>query len=141
MATILPVINTVGGFGGLDGYQVTWGPMANGDVGAPVGSTIYAANAVDTPAPGGGFMSGFADKTVQVVGTFGAGGSVALEGSNDGGVNWFALSNASAQTIAITSPALQEVIEAVIWLRPHVTAGDGTTSLTVTMFLRKTQVP
>jgi hypothetical protein len=37
--------------------------------------------------------------------------------------------------------APKAITEAVLWLRPHVTSGDGTTSLTASMFLRKTQIP
>lgn len=61
-------------------------------------------------------------------GTFGSGGSVQLEGSNDG-VNWFKLSPA-ALTAAGSFAALG-VTEVPKYIRPNVTAGDGTTSITV----------
>lgn len=149
MAIRTPTIIPVYGQTNLDGYQVVWSGMQNGDVGAGVGSTIAAVTpqggATTVPAvsaPGGGFMSGFADKTIAAVGTFGTGGSVACEGSLDGGSNWFALTPpTSATPIALTAASLAAVTEAVIWVRPHVTAGDGTTLLTVTMYFRKTQQP
>jgi hypothetical protein len=47
-------------------HFVQWTPMLNGDSGAPFG------------------MTGFADRSAQIVGTFGTGGTVLIEGSNDG---------------------------------------------------------
>lgn len=142
MATVLPIITTIVGQTNLDGWQVVWPAMKNGDVGAAVGSTISGTTGgAASPAPGGGFMSGFCDKSIQAVGTFGTGGSVACEGSNDAGANWLALNDPFGNVIAITAAAMKEITEAVIWIRPHVTAGDGTTSLNVTMFFRKTQSP
>lgn len=139
MANITPTVTRVMGQNGLDGYQVTWATMLNGDVGLAVGNAIGdGASAVKFSQ--GGFFSGFADKTIQVEGTFGAGGSVAAEGSNDG-TNFRALTNPQGTTIAVTSAGIAAITEAVIGVRPHVTAGDGTTSLTVTMFFRKTQTP
>lgn len=140
MANITPVVTPVYGHHNIDGWQVVWANMQNGDVGIAVGTTI-GQGAAAQPPPGGGTMAGFADKTIQAVGTFGAGGSVACEGSNDAGANWFKLNDPFGNVIAITAAAMKEITEAVIWIRPHVTAGDGTTALTVTMFLRKTQTP
>lgn len=141
MATIQPTITPVYGFGNLDGWVVVWGPMHNGDVGAAVGSTI-GTGASALPAPGGGILSGHADKSIQVTGTFGAGGNVALEGNNDGSGNfWFDLSDPQGNPIAITTAILKQLEEVAVQVRPHVTNGDGTTALTVTMFARKTQNP
>jgi hypothetical protein len=67
----------------------------------------------------------------QVSGTIGAGGSIQLEGSNDG-VNWIKLSPAA---ITASLPAFFAPLAAnenPVYIRPHVTAGDGTTLLTVT---------
>lgn len=128
---------------GLDGWQVTWAGLLNGDTGAPVGSTIGDGVAAQA-SQGGGQMSGFSDKSIQLnnVGTIGVGGSVACEGSNDGGNSWGALTNPIGTVIALTTAgALQAITEAVIWVRPHVTAGDGTTNVTISMFFRKTQSP
>lgn len=141
MANITPTITRIMGQGSLDGWQVKWGPMANGDVGLPVGSTIGDGAGAIVPSGGSGFFAGYADKSIQVSGTFGAGGSVACEGSNDGGSNYFAMTDPSQTVIAITAAGGKSVTEATIWVRPHVTAGDGTTSLTATMFFRKTQTP
>lgn len=141
MANITPTVTRVLGMGSLDGYQVVWGPMANGDVGIGVGSAIGDGAGATTVA-GSGFFSGFADKSVQVEGTFGAGGSVAVEGTNDGNIlHYRGLTDPQGNAIAITAAGIKAITEAVIWVRPHVTAGDGTTSLTVSMFFRKTQAP
>lgn len=102
------------------GWVLSWGSvtgMANGDTGAPVS------------------LPGHADRTMQVTGTFGSGGSVTLQGSNDG-VNYYALNNPSGTAIAVTSAGIVACIEPVVWIRPAVTAGDGTTSLAVTVFAR-----
>lgn len=140
VATITPTFVTIPGQEGIDGYQVTWGPMANGDVGLGVGNPLGFGAGATTVAGGGPNLAGYADKSIQVEGTFGAAGSVACEGTNDGNAAHFrALTDPSQVTIAITAAGIKSVTEAVIWVRPHVTAGDGTTSLTATMFFRKTQ--
>jgi hypothetical protein len=141
MANITPSFTRVVGSDGLDGWQIQWGPMANGDIGLEVGSVIGDGAAAIKPAGSGSFLSGFADKSVQAVGTFGTGGSVAIEGTNDGS-HFFALTNPAQVIIALTSATPgSAVTEAIVSTRPHVTAGDGTTALTVTMFCRKTHSP
>jgi hypothetical protein len=107
------------------------------DVGAAVGTTIN--NPVPVVAPGGGLISGYADKTVAITGTFGAGGNVAMEGSLDG-ANFFTLTDPQGNLLNIPAagPFIKAITEAVIQIRPHVTGGDGTTSLTVTLFQRGT---
>jgi hypothetical protein len=126
MATItatVAVFNPPGG--GMNAMAITWGPMANGDVGAAVGAGLN----LDT--------NNYTDVSLQVTGTFGAGGSVAMEGSNDG-TNFVALRDPQGVTIAITAAGIKAVLEAVREYRPHVTAGDGTTALTVTAYFRRT---
>ena len=101
--------------------MVQWTPLANGDAGSWVA------------------LSNFSDRSIQVNGTFGAGGNVVIEGSNlpTPSTAFFTLNdpfNASLGTI--TSGKITGIIEAVRWIRPRVSAGDGTTSLTVTLFAR-----
>ncbi len=105
------------------GWDNVWAAMANGDTGAPIQ------------------MPGYGDKSIQVTGTFGAGGSCTLEGSNDltNPTNFFPLTTPAGTTIAITSAGLVAVTEACLWIRPHVTAGDGTTALVAKVFCRNTQ--
>lgn len=88
----------------------TWTPLLNGDVGDSFSCAPYT------------------DKSVQVFGTFGS-ASLALQGSNDG-TNWVALSDPQGITIAITSTGIKMVSEATVYIRPSVTGGGGTTSLT-----------
>lgn len=78
----------------------------------------------------------FADRSVQVSGTFGAGGSLSIQGSNDGS-NWFTLNNAQGTAATFTSAGLKQVVELPRYIRPFVSAGDGTTSLTVVMVARR----
>lgn len=68
----------------------------------------------------------------DVSGTFGAGGSVAVEGSNDptNPASWGALHNDAGTAIAITVAGVHRPVEKVYAARLRVTAGDGTTSLT-----------
>jgi hypothetical protein len=96
----------------------SWGPLLNGEAGATL----------DLPA--------FGDRTVQIAGTFGAGGTIVIEGSLDG-TNWITMNNIQGTALSFTAAGLRAVSEATRYIRPRVTAGDGTTSLTVTIFVRK----
>jgi hypothetical protein len=95
-----------------------WGPMALGDVGDPAGGTATG------------------DRTVQVSGTFGVNGLVAIEGSLDG-VNWNTLRDPTGAKLLIGSADLRAVLENIDMIRPNVTGGDGTTQITVTIAIRK----
>ncbi|SOD41322.1 hypothetical protein [Nitrosovibrio sp. Nv4] len=97
---------------------ITWTGLANGDTGAPLVSFDHA------------------DMSAQVDGTFGVGGSVTLQGSNDG-ANWYALTDPQGNAITKTAAGLEQATEIVKYVRPSVTAGDGTTSLTVVLFMRR----
>lgn len=70
------------------------------------------------------------DKTVQISGTFGIGGSLTLQGSNDG-TNWFPLTDPQGNAITKTAAALETVTENPVFIRPFITAGDGSTDLNV----------
>ena len=96
-----------------------WTGLANGESG-------------DTPVAD--ILSG--DRVVQVTGTFGAGGTIILEGSVDG-TNWFQLRDPSSTLISFTAAGGKAVLEAVPFVRPRVTAGDGTTSLTAQVATRR----
>lgn len=128
--TVTPTYVTIpdqfGGGGAIAAIVVTWANMINGAVGLPIPKNLSA----------------FVDRSFQAEGTFGSGGSVAVEGANNddgsGTVgNYRALTNPQGTTIAIGSGGIQQVTEAVQNMRPHVTAGDGTTSLTITACLRR----
>jgi hypothetical protein len=97
---------------------VVWTGLLNGDDGSP--------------------FSGFdwADASVQITGTFGSGGSINLTGTNDG-TNYVVLTDPQGNALTKTSAAIEQISEGVKTFRPLVTAGDGTTSLTVTMYARR----
>jgi len=93
----------------------TWTPLANGDVGQP-----YAG-------------ANFSDCSVQVYGTFGTGGNARLQGSLESGTpsNWVTLTDPQGTALNMTTAALNQVLQRCYTMRPNITAGDGTTSLTV----------
>jgi len=102
-----------------DHYHTTvWTTLLNGDTGSPLS------------------LVGSADRSVQINGTFGAGGTIIIEGSNDG-VNYVILTDPQGNTLSKTAAAIEAVLELTKWIRPRVSAGDGTTSLTVTLIARK----
>lgn len=95
-----------------------WSALANGDDGQPLE------------------LLDFADYSVQVGGTFGVGGTIVFEGSNDG-VTYFTLTDAQGSAISKTAAAIEQVVETCRYVRPRVTAGDGTTNLAVTLYARR----
>jgi len=120
MPTVQPTVEPLGSPAG-DTLRVTWANLANGDAGAP---TIRGDE--------------YADRSVQVTGTFGAGGNVRIEGSNDEAA-YAALSDPQGDALNIGSAGIKQVLEITRLLRPSVTAGDGTTLLTVVMIARRTR--
>ena len=75
---------------------------------------------------------GFAERDVTVSGTFGVGGTLVMQGSNDA-VTWRTLRTV-AGTASFTAAGGGTLTEYPRFIRPLVTAGDGTTSLVVRMF-------
>jgi hypothetical protein len=71
-----------------DQRAFTWGPLLNGEAGATL----------NLPA--------FGDRTVQVAGTFGAGGTIVIEGSLDG-TNWITLNNIQGSALSLTAAGLR----------------------------------
>jgi hypothetical protein len=101
---------------------VLWTPLANLDTGDPLE------------------LSDRADRSIQIKGTFGAAGNVLLEGSNDpvGSTATYApLSDPQGVALNFTAAGIKAVAEACRWIRPRVTAGDGTTALSAALFVRK----
>lgn len=95
----------------------TWAALANGDNGIAFSNVLLA------------------DKTVQVTGTFGTGGAVALQGSNDG-TNWVSLKDPQGNDLSFTAAGLEGVQGNPRFVRPNVSAGDETTDLTVTLCVK-----
>lgn len=81
-------------------------------------------------------LNDYADRSVQVGGTFGAGGSVSLKGSNDA-TNYIVLADPQGNALTKTSAAIEQVLEATRMFRPEVTAGDGTTAIDVYLYCRR----
>lgn len=120
MATIKPTLTELPNAGPEEAWLATWANMANGDDGEPID------------------LFGYRDRSVQVRGTFGAAGNCRIEGGNDG-TNYSALRDPSSTALNITAENVLGVLEATRKIRPRITAGDGTTSLTVSMFFGRTK--
>lgn len=119
MANITPVITTLSTFGDRGTRIITWGPMANGDIGLPIE------------------MPGKSDRSVQVFGTFGAGGNLRVEGSNEvTAATYTPLNDPQGNVLDITAAKVEQLLELTHHIRPRVTAGDGTTALTVVMLIK-----
>jgi hypothetical protein len=103
---------------GNDVHFISWTPLLNGDSGAPFA------------------MPGFADRSVQIGGTFGTGGTVLIEGTIDG-TNYATLTDPQGVALSKTGAALQAVSQITKLVRPRVSNGDGTTAITVTMLARR----
>lgn len=82
-------------------------------------------------------FSEWADRTIQVVGTFGAGGNLQWQGSNDGGVTWAPLTDPQGNALDITTAKIETIMEITELARPLLTAGDGTTDLDVFVLVRR----
>ena len=99
-------------------YQ--WTGLLNGDDGEPLVSPSDA------------------DKTVQIKGTFGVGGAINIEGSNDLTAPTYAtLTDSAGVSVAVTSAKIVGILQNPYQLRPRVISGDGTTNLTVTIVIRR----
>lgn len=116
--TIRPLINANVG-GGSSSRLITWTALANGDIGKPF----------EFPDYGG-------DACVSFEGTFGVGGSVKFEGSNDG-TNYYTLTNPQGVAIVKTAGGLSLITEAPRYVRPNVTAGDGSTAIVCHAYIRR----
>lgn len=100
----------------------TWSGLLNGDTGEPVEAV------------------GHADRTIQVLGTFSVGGTIICEGSLDG-TNYATLTDPQGNAISKTAAGIEMVSELTKVIRPSVTAGDGSTSLTAILLVRRAQRP
>jgi len=114
MAVKTPTIELIG----ERTIRVTWTGLALNDTGAPIDYPVYI------------------DRSVQVKGTFGTGGAVTIEGSNDD-ATFNSLSDPRGNALTVNTAKLEQVEDVSKSIRPNVTAGDGTTNLTVVLFARK----
>lgn len=117
MSTITPTVtlpneNTV---------VFTYTNMVNGDDGKPIEAQ----------------WADYADRSVQVTGTLGAGGTATIEGSNAS--TYHALNDPNGNSLAVNALKIEQILESCLRMRPRITAGDGTTSLTVVFYCRKSR--
>lgn len=76
------------------------------------------------------------DKCLHVYGTWG-GATVTFEGSNeDTPANQAGLTDPTQTAISMTSNSIKQVLENPLYVRPKITGGDGTTSLTARLVCR-----
>jgi hypothetical protein len=80
----------------------------------------------------------FPDRSVQAAGTFGAGGSVKLEGRLSADLGFVALTDPQGNDIDLASAKIEAVTELVQFIRPRITGGDGTTLINVYLLLKRT---
>jgi hypothetical protein len=73
--------------------------------------------------PGPIEMAEWAERSVQVIGTFGT-ATIVIQGSNDG-VNWETLNDAQGSPISKTAKFIEQVAEVTRFVRPLVSTGAG----------------
>ncbi len=78
----------------------------------------------------------FADRSVQMAGSFG-GGNVRIEGSNNDGATYAALTDPQGNDLNFSADKIEMVTELTQLLRPRVTAGAGV-SVQVSLLARFT---
>lgn len=79
-------------------------------------------------------MSSFADRSVQVTGTFDS-ATVTIEGSNDG-TTWATLSDQVGDDLSFTAAGIAMVAELTRYIRPAVSDSGGSADIDVTMLVR-----
>jgi hypothetical protein len=96
--------------------------------------TLTDANPGGQPFVVGGH---FPDKSIQVFGTFGSGGTVKLQGTNepDTPSNWDNLDDPQGSEISLAAAGIEEVLQNTLQIRPYLSAGTGVT-LTVLVCLK-----
>ncbi len=106
------------------GVMVTWTGLLNTDTGEPV----------DIPT--------LVEKSVQLSGTLGTGGNARIEGTNHIGDTptpvWGTLKDADGADLNLNAIGMFRMVrETPYQIRPNITAGDGSTNLTVKMLLTR----
>jgi hypothetical protein len=115
-------------------HIVTWTGLLNTDTGAP-----YVA-------------PDKSEKSVQVFGTFGVGGNLRMEGANAqaytsspsgataASPTYATLTDPTQTAINMAAAGVKEILENTTAVRPNITAGDGSTNLTVVMTVRSAKL-
>lgn len=106
-------------------------------IGSADGSTarVTWTDVTETDDCAGVALPEYADKSVQVFGTFDS-ANVAVHGSNDGGTTYAALNDPSGTVIDMTVAGIKAVLENTEYVKPVITTGGATQSLTVVMLAR-----
>jgi hypothetical protein len=83
------------------------------------------------------FSGRYPEKSIHVFGTFGTGGTIKAQGTNEvlTPANWYNLNDPQGAEISITVAKIKEILENVYQFRPYLSAGTGTT-LTVILCLK-----
>lgn len=119
MAQIKAVVKTMGG----SAVRVTWPNMKQGDVGEP---TTYAR---------------YMDRSIQVRGSLGVGGGVAIKGSNDepelNGAEFVHLTDLRGNDLVIRTPKIEQIEDCTYAVKPEIEGGDANTDVTVILYARK----
>jgi len=81
----------------------------------------------------------YPDKSVHVYGTFGTGGTLVIEGSNqvDTFDNYSTLTDSFGNSLTFAAAGLRQINQNTFAIRPRVTSGDANTSLTVVICMRR----
>lgn len=95
---------------------ITWAGLTTGDTGRPLE------------------MTGWADRSVQITGTFG-GATLTLQGSNNGSA-WNTLTDPQGNEIVLTSQKIEQIMEITRYIRPIVSGGSGTSINIITLVRR-----
>jgi hypothetical protein len=101
---------------------IVWKNLANGDTGNPL------------------VIPGFTSQTIQFTGTFGSGGLIVMEGTLDSvsaSPTYTPVERSGGGDLNASNEEFDSVRSNVYKLRPRVTSGDGTTSITVRLFMQK----
>lgn len=108
MATVVPAASSIA----KGTFKTTWTPILATDTGQAEAAPQYPF------------------KTVQVFGTFG-GGTILIEGSNDGGTTWVTLTDPQGNALSFTAAGVEKVQENTQLIRPR--ASVGVTSISVVL--------
>lgn len=126
MAQIARTFDLLKSHGDRDCHVITWSPLTFSglDEGIPIE------------------MPGSADRSVQITGISGVGFSIRIEGSNLpapslSAIDWAPLTDPQGNDLNIATLKIEAISELTRWIRPRITAGDGTTSVTVSLLLRR----
>lgn len=102
---------------------VSWVGLANSDYG----------QALSVPA--------LADRSIHLLGALGTGGAATIYGTNKPDPNlatdtdWSILNDPQANPLVMSVLKVESVMEPTLWIRPKITAGDGSTLLNLYLVL------